>query len=169
MDAIKSLNAVTEKANQILRQLVPVGAELSRIGEVLKNIGNGSENANHSETEDDVLPVASKKRRNAAPAVAATSASAEGSTSKPSLKKVIWDILVKAGKKGCSISDIKNAIEKDGLRDSTSETISTQLSTQLQNLRKEGMIERAERGHYCVIEGKTLVVAKRGRRPKTAA
>jgi hypothetical protein len=99
-----------------------------------------------------------------------------------SLKQAIWDVLDRShkdwaklldelpdGAQGLQISEIKEIIEKEQKWVSSSEDISTQLSSHLTNLKKDGFIARAEGGRYYIVKGAVLPETKRGRKPAVAA
>jgi len=98
-------------------------------------------------------------------------------TNEMSLKQAIWDVLDRNPKEwakllddfpsdaeGLQISEIKEIIETEKKWVSNSDDISTQLSSHLTNLKKEGLIGRAEGGRYYIAEGAELPESKRGRR-----
>jgi len=98
-------------------------------------------------------------------------------TNEISLKQAIWDVLDRNPKdwakllddlpsdaEGLQISEIKEIIETEKKWVSSSGDISTQLSSHLTNLKKDGLIARAEGGRYYIVEGAELPESKRGRR-----
>lgn len=98
-------------------------------------------------------------------------------TNEMSLKQAIWDVLDRNPKdwakllddfpsdaEGLQISEIKEIIEAEKKWVSSSGDISTQLSSHLTNLKKDGLIARAEGGRYYIVEGAELPESKRGRR-----
>ena len=97
-------------------------------------------------------------------------------TNEISLKQAIWDVLDRNPKdwakllddlpsdaEGLQISEIKEIIETEKKWVSSSGDISTQLSSHLTNLKKDGLIARAEGGRYYIVEGAELPESKRGR------
>jgi hypothetical protein len=95
-----------------------------------------------------------------------------------SLKEAIWDVLDRNPKEwskllpelpdeaeGLQIAEIKEIIESEKKWVSSSDNISTQLSSQLFNLKKENLIARGENARYYIVDGAELPSSKRGRKP----
>ena len=93
------------------------------------------------------------------------------------LKQTIWDVLnrnpnnwakiikdLPKDAEGLTVSEIREIIEAEGKWKSSSDNISTQLSTHLTHLRGEKLISRADGGRYYINEGAELVTGKRGRK-----
>lgn len=93
------------------------------------------------------------------------------------LKQTIWEVLDRSPKEwakilddfpadaeGLQISEIKEIIEKEGKWKSSSENISTQLSSHLFNLKGEGLIARGTDSRYYIVDGAELTPKQRGRK-----
>lgn len=192
--AMKSRTDALAKVRQLEQEATDLKKDYNeKLAAIFDQIKDAVSMEFDEDDDSDVIPVATAHRgrpagatnKPAAPARKQPTAAKNGKvaptdrnyTNPVGLKQTIWEVLDRSHKEwakhiadlpddadGLTISEIKEIIEAEGKWKSSSDSIKTQLSSHLTNLKADGLIARADGGRYYIVEGAELVPGKRGRK-----